>query len=272
MVSKARYGRVAGFAAALVAAVAIYIIAVFVIYPNDSKASGILESPLYGNSQMPLYGDSTQTNAGSPVASTRVDGTSAQFPESVPNMDVLFDQTYAMGTDAITSQQYEPELSAFTNQAADDFEVPAGQTWNIERIDVAGTYISTRAAESVNVYFYADTAATREPGAPVMTQTHILPVVGLLTGNFQIELTQPVYLPAGRYWVSVQAQLDFGTRGQWFWRTHNFSAAVAEVAYWRNPGNGFHRNNCTVWHERWNCQAIQVRHPNRHSVCSDIPA
>src|SRR5947209_1118697 len=42
--------------------------------------------------------------------------------------DVLYDQYNNAGTDDVTSQMFEPAYSAYTAQAADDFQVPAWQT------------------------------------------------------------------------------------------------------------------------------------------------
>jgi hypothetical protein len=84
-------------------------------------------------------------------------------------------------------------------------------------VDVAGGYdASGGPATSVNVYFYASSGAL--PGAPVLTQTEILPSSGLDTGNFSLALSPAVILPAGHYWVSVQANKDLDPNGQWFWR------------------------------------------------------
>ena len=40
------------------------------------------------------------------------------------------------GTNSLTSQDFETAFDAYDNQGADDFMVPAGETWNIESIDV----------------------------------------------------------------------------------------------------------------------------------------
>lgn len=226
------------------AAVAAYVMAFFVFYPQESTAT-VLVHPLYGN------------QSGTPVESTGL-GSSGSLPpltDAPDALQVLFDQTYSMGNDGMTSQEFEPDLSRYTAQAADDFSVPAGEQWNVTRVDVAGAYLGSGTAETVNVYFYASTlVAPIQPATPIYTQTHSIPSGGLPTGNFQVMLNSPLFLGSGHYWVSVQAQQDYRTSGQWFWRTHDSSLFTAEVARWRNPGDGFQRNNCVSWHERWRCQ------------------
>ena len=47
----------------------------------------------------------------------------------------------------------------FNSDLADDFVVPAGQTWNVQSIDADGAYFPFNGpANSFNVFFYADNA------------------------------------------------------------------------------------------------------------------
>jgi hypothetical protein len=48
----------------------------------------------------------------------------------------------------IPSQDFETALDFFDSQAADDFIVPAGQTWQVTEVDVLGEYDSTGPAAS----------------------------------------------------------------------------------------------------------------------------
>ena len=48
----------------------------------------------------------------------------------------------------IPSQDAETALDFFDSQAADDFIVPAGQTWQVTEMDVLGEYDSTGPAAS----------------------------------------------------------------------------------------------------------------------------
>jgi hypothetical protein len=48
----------------------------------------------------------------------------------------------------IPSQDAETALDFFDSQAADDFIVPAGQTWQVTEVDVLGEYDSTGPAAS----------------------------------------------------------------------------------------------------------------------------
>jgi hypothetical protein len=154
----------------------------------------------------------------------------------------------------ITSQDFEPDFDAFDTQAADDFVVPAGETWNIEEVDVLGEY-NGGPAESFHVFFYQDAGGL--PGTLVDTR-----LANPFTGDpdFVITLTSPVILTAGTYWVSVQSRQDFGTAGQWFW--HNRDVQSGSGAAWQNPGDGF-ATGCTTWVTKTACALLGQTAPDQ---------
>ncbi len=160
---------------------------------------------------------------------------------------VLYDQTDNPGANSITSQDFEASNDAFDNQAADDFVIPTGDVaWTIEQVEVAGAYFNgTGPAPAVNVYFYLDAAGL--PGAEVYSAIGLVPTDPGGLGSFTIDLTVPAVLPAGTYWVSVQARMDFSVGGQWGWTERTVQSTSAGA--WRNPGGGF-GTTCTDWGPR----------------------
>jgi S-layer family protein len=161
---------------------------------------------------------------------------------------VLYDQSNGLNETTISSQDFEAAYNNYDDQAADDFIVPAGETWLVNGVDVAGAYsFDGGPAESVGVYIYADSGSL--PGTPVFSQTAIMPASGLDTGNFSLALSPPATLSAGTYWVSVQANQEVGLTGQWFWRAR--TGTINTFSAWRNPGGGFNRNLCIAsWGRR----------------------
>ncbi|HET6261162.1 MAG TPA: choice-of-anchor R domain-containing protein, partial [Chloroflexia bacterium] len=161
---------------------------------------------------------------------------------------VLYDQYNGLNETVISSQDFEAAYNNYDDQAADDFIVPAGETWLVDGVDVSGAYsFDGGPADSVGVYIYANSSAL--PGTPVFSQTAIIPASGLDTGNFSLALSPPATLPTGTYWVSVQANQEIGLSGQWFWRAR--TSAINMHSAWRNPGGGFNRNLCvTTWGQR----------------------
>jgi len=113
---------------------------------------------------------------------------------------VLYDQLNNPGSQSTNSQ------SVFNDQAADDFVVPSGQTWNITEVDVQGVYFDCSnpcgPADSFNFYFYRDFGGL--PG-PILLGIGGTSYVNN-SGVFQIPVSpSQLVLGPGRYWVSVQS-------------------------------------------------------------------
>lgn len=149
--------------------------------------------------------------------------------------------------DLTSSQNYEAASSSKDTEAADDFEVPQGAMWTVSKIAVLGQYNSpTTRPTGANVRIYED--ATGLPGALVDEWLDVDPAGGFGSpnySNFSVPLSNPPQLAAGRYWISVQADLASGAH--WSWRnrtTANFSPAA-----YRNPGDGW-ETTCSEWGAR----------------------
>src|SRR6476620_11610998 len=168
-----------------------------------------------------------------------------------PNV-VLYDQINnpAPTPGGVTSQDFEAANDAFDSFAADDFVVPAGQTWNITEVDVSGEYsLGGGPAASFNVFFYQDSATL--PGAVVATRA-----LSAYSGgaNALITLSPQVTLSPGTYWVAVQSRQDFTPAGQWFW--DNRAIISNSGAAWQNPGGGF-GVGCTTYGRKTTCLPTQ---------------
>ena len=167
---------------------------------------------------------------------------------------VLYDQYNSPASFDVTSQDFEAALDAFDNQAADDFVIPAGQTWSIEGVDVDGEYNGGGGpAASFHVFFYATAGSL--PGTLACSRLANPFTAGPAAGDAVIPLTTPCVLGAGTYWVSVQARQDFGTNGQWFWQ--NRSVQTGNASAWQNPGGGL-GTPCATWGVKTTCIPVQV--------------
>lgn len=156
---------------------------------------------------------------------------------------VLYDQYNNAGANVTLSDFFSDILLAnFSADLADDFVVPAGQTWAVQSIDADGTYfVAGEPATDWNVFFYSDNAGL--PGAQVYNVTN-QPVHRNGT-TFTINLPTPAMLSPGTYWVEVQANV--GTHGgQWGWT--NRTVRSNSAASWQNPGGSF--GFCQSWSRR----------------------
>ncbi len=178
-------------------------------------------------------------------------------PPVAPNV-VLYDQYNNPGTNATSSQDFEAANNAFDIQGADDFVVPAGQTWQVNQVDVQGVYFNGPGpAASFHVFFYTDLATL--PATPVYTATNLAYTGGPI--NFVIPLTTPANLAPGTYWVSVQARMDFTPGGQWGWQDRTVTSNSPGA--WRNPGGGFGIPACVNWGARGATCGIDATAPDQ---------
>jgi len=90
---------------------------------------------------------------------------------------VLYDQMDAASGGNVSSQDFEAANAAFTDQAADDFVVPAGRTWSVTGVDVVGDFTAVPAT-AFNVYFYQNAAATPSFAAQQPFATGTNPYLG----------------------------------------------------------------------------------------------
>ena len=143
---------------------------------------------------------------------------------------VLYDQYNNGGPNATRSSTFS-DLPDFGTDLADDFVVPAGQTWNVQSIDADGSYLyGPGPANDWNVFIYADSAGL--PGPQVFRATN-QPVVVVGT-TFTVNLPVAAVLSAGTYWIEIQANMTFDPQGEWDWTDRMIQSNSGAAL--RNPG------------------------------------
>jgi len=129
-------------------------------------------------------------------------------------------------------------------QAADDFVVPKGHRWMITEVDVTGVYLDgSGPADSENVSFYSDNGG--QPGDLIVACPNQIGTDNG-TGSFAIQLSKSCKVRLrGRksggttYWVSVQANIDFVTAGEWGWELSTDTSG--------NPAGYRDSGSCATW-------------------------
>lgn len=188
------------------------------------------------------------TSYAAPLSSSANTGAKAGA-KPISNQAVLYDQNSDDNGVGIVSQNFEATFDAYDAQGADDFTVPAGSCWKITSVDVTGVYFNgSGPAGSVNVTFYKNKGGAPNEGKIIAAFTNVVPTDS--GGSFSIALPSAVKAKPGKYWVSVQANLDFFVGGQWGWETRNTQAGTA--AMWKNPGGGF-GTACTAYGDMITC-------------------
>ena len=170
-----------------------------------------------------------------------------------PNFDlgktgpILFDQISNPGVGFMTSHEYTVTEKSNTCAAADDFDIPEGESWNIHSVGVLGTYFSGSAGggDTVNVLIMADNNGV--PGdtlheyldyTNVQIQEEL--VAGYIGTYFEVILPSVITLTEGTYWLSLALVSDQVVTGQWGWNDHNTEGVIYGAEWhWINPKDGW---------------------------------
>lgn len=105
-------------------------------------------------------------------------------------------------------------------QTSDDFNVPEGNTWTIERVLAFGVANNTPEFNNATVVIYADNAGV--PGEELYNSGELTPISDVNDTNLNILLPEVVVLENGNYWISVYANLAFNPdQTQWFWSSQS---------------------------------------------------
>ena len=154
---------------------------------------------------------------------------------------VLLDQTGLTVGTGPTCQDFETAYDAYDNWVADDFTVPAPDVaWDVNFVFIPGTNTAAIDPPTGTVEFYTNVGGL--PG--VLVCASATTNTGDTSGPITMNLDTPCNLPAGDYWMAVQASLDFGTSGQFF--CGGADDPVGPAVLWQNPLDGF-ASGCTTW-------------------------
>ncbi len=161
--------------------------------------------------------------------------------------EVLFNNVDETSPQSINSQNFNASNDAFDAMAADDFVVPAGETWTITGALVRGTQDGATPATTADVKFFTDSGGA--PGTEIPT-----PGTATATDYPRMNLTfAGPTLTAGTYWFGVSAVLDPGASppfSQWYWSEN--SEQFGSKSVYRNPGDGF-QSGCTSFTTKSSC-------------------
>ncbi|MCK8523259.1 T9SS type A sorting domain-containing protein [Aquimarina sp. D1M17] len=121
-------------------------------------------------------------------------------------------------------------------QAADDFVVPNGDTWVINRILAFGGANNAPALNNASVVIYENNNGI--PGDEVYNSGQLTPISDPNDTNMNLLLPEPVNLESGTYWISVYANLAFGgAQQQWFWSSQN--GGIGAETHFQDAGDLF---------------------------------
>jgi len=158
---------------------------------------------------------------------------------------------YSQSGDVVGTMYSDNYTETFFDTAlADDFVIPAGQTWHVTEIDVSGVYQEANPASSEIVTFYRN--GRSRPGR--IKHSYTLTCTDN-SGSFSCTLPTPLKLRGGAtgrtYWLSVVANCPF--QCDWHWNL--IGTVQGNEDMWEDP-NGGESTMCETWHKLSDCFAL----------------
>ena len=170
----------------------------------------------------------------------------------------LHDQTSSCTVSSVPSF-LAPTQGQLDSVAADDFDVPVGESWGITQVNTSGVYgVFEGRTQAVNVGILADSGGVPGdvvPGCGYIGITDFDDSGGPLTIRLRSTCILPATVMTKKYWLTVQAVMGGAASGSsgfgvWYWNEN--STQTGDLAQWENPQNGFNEN-CPTWGPRATC-------------------
>jgi hypothetical protein len=143
----------------------------------------------------------------------------------VSEAQILYTQNTPAVGDVIVKEDLDFGGGAIS-QAADDFEVPGGQTWTITQIDLPGRYqypdangdgFTTGRVGGVNLTIYTNDGG--RPGDVVYNNMILIPETQL-DPNLEVVIPGGLTLQPGIYWIGIYTAVCCYSNDQsWYWKT-----------------------------------------------------
>ncbi len=118
-------------------------------------------------------------------------------------------------------------------QMADDFIIPEGSSWDINRILAFGSQNNSIGLTDATIVIYASNNGV--PGEVVYNSGSIVPS-SESGSNLNLTLPEVVTLGSGTYWISVYATVPFAT-SRWFWSSQ--AGGIGGDSQFRDEANFF---------------------------------
>jgi Ca2+-binding RTX toxin-like protein len=176
------------------------------------------------------------------------------------NAAILHDQLNDAGSSGTESADWS-DAGHVDSEAADDFTVPSGQTWRIESVRAQTHGLGAPATFDIRFYPEAGPADGEESGFPAHAATATRPDVAANgTGPLVFDLSTPVVLGPGHYWLSVQSNsADAG----WLWTNRRHNDGMFAVWHGDKAAAGCLDQPGTWWMRARDCPLIAGDGPDQ---------
>ena len=217
---------------------------------DDSTVSVLLNTTAPGATTPSFAAQQTFATGAGPGSVTAADVNGDGMP------DLIVANTGA-NTVSVLLNTTVPGATTASFAAQQTFATGSGPHW-VTTADVNGDgkpdlIVANAYDSTVSVLLNTTAPGVNLPGTLVTSALSQTYTGGAASGDTAvITLATPVSLPAGTYWVSVQARLDSGSDpgAQWYWDGRTIQSNNPEA--WQNPGDGF-ATGCTTWGVQMTC-------------------
>ncbi|QBB69202.1 hypothetical protein ELE36_01755 [Pseudolysobacter antarcticus] len=169
---------------------------------------------------------------------------------------VLHDQTSnAVPPLGASAQQLLATPGTLDTQAADDIVITDASGWSITQINfvVATDNGKNPAAQAASVNIVADGNGLPNDKVLFCQANNVVPTFNTSGNVMSVIFPTVCKLPAGHYWVELQALSNFSVNGNFVWEARTTQSDSPAV--WRNPGGHFPGGPaCPSWATLANCQ------------------
>lgn len=209
-----------------------------------SSLSGLAACLAMGTAALTIGGPAHAGTAAAPLVSS-----TAQLAPAVPLRKPCYTLTKDNEAYGAVSQNFsDTGFDIYDAAGAADFKV--GTSCALSAIDTVGVYMNgSGPAASVNVIVYGSAGKTPGSVRKEYDDRTYSDASGL--GSLSVHVPR-LRLDAGRYWVSVVANMSFATGGEWGWALSYDLLGHPDL--WRNPGGGF--GVCPDWDTTINCLGV----------------
>ena len=174
-----------------------------------------------------------------------------------------------VGANAIACQNFEAAFNGYDTDCADDFDIPAGDTWDIGRVEIGGLFWNGGfMVEGADVWFVGDAAGAPDYPGNILCEYIDVPNEN---GNFVPMLDLNLFahggacsLTTGHYWMVMHVNMAFGPNGQWGWFE---STGFFFESHWRNANGSF--GICPTWNPRVTVCAVGANADHAYTLHDD---
>jgi len=176
------------------------------------------------------------------------------YPRNVSGRAVLYSQTGTYSAAIVATNAIGDDV--FDSYAADDFTVSHSAGWTVSAFNFAVTFQdgAPDPGTTYNVNVFADAGGV--PNDAVPPRCAGVDLSGTLDAThtaLSVALPTACLLPAGLYWVVLQANLNASvSENKMYWSSWRSATPPGAPAHWKNPSDAFF-TGCLTWRPTTRC-------------------